>query len=230
MKTLIPLTTAVILISFCVAGCACPVLIPGPGTAQGIETLSTPERVQAKVVRVIDGDTIEVSISGSLYRVRYIGIDTPEVGQWGADEATQANAQLVSGKTVELEKDVSETDQYGRLLRYVWVNGNMVNATLVANGYAQVATYPPDVKYQEEFLRLQRQAQEAGLGLWAATQPAPTVEGIYVGSINSDKYHYPSCRYAQQIYPENEIWFSSASDAQAMGYVPCKVYNPPTTD
>lgn len=190
----------------------------------------SPSTAEATVVRVIDGDTIEVNIGSRLYKVRYIGIDTPELGQFGGYEAKSVNAELVTGKVVDLEKDVSETDRYGRLLRYVWVEGNMVNAALVAMGYAQVATYPPDVKYQQEFLELQRQAREAGLGLWAAPQPSPAAEGVYVGSINSDKYHYPSCRYAQQIHPENEIWFSSATEAQAMGYVPCKVCKPPTTD
>ncbi|MBU2535160.1 MAG: thermonuclease family protein [Chloroflexi bacterium] len=106
----------------------------------------SPQLTEATVVRVIDGDTIEVDIGGRLYKVRYSGIDTPEVGQPGAEEATAFNAQLVSGKTVYLEKDVSETDRYGRLLRYVWTEEGMVNAILVANGYAQVSTYPPDVK------------------------------------------------------------------------------------
>jgi len=186
--------------------------------------------VQARVVRVVDGDTIEVDIAGSPYRVRYIGIDTPEIGKPGAAEATRLNSQLVSGKVAELEKDVSETDRYGRLLRYVWVDGNMVNAVLVARGYAQVATYPPDVKYQQEFLELQRQAREAGLGLWGAQEPVPATEAVYTGSISSNKYHYPSCRYAQRILPENEMWFSSAAEAQAAGYVPCKVCRPPTSD
>ena len=126
----------------------------------------TEGRTAAVVTRIIDGDTIEVDIAGILYRVRYIGIDTPERNQPGYDEATLANRDLVGGRTVELEKDISEIDRYGRLLRYVWVNGEMVNALLVESGYAQVVTYPPDVKYQAEFLELQRQAQQEGLGLW----------------------------------------------------------------
>jgi micrococcal nuclease len=75
---------------------------------------------------------------------------------------------------VRLEKDISETDKYGRLLRYVYVGDLFVNAELVKLGYAQVATYPPDVKYQEYFLTLQREAEEAGRGLWATTTPAPS--------------------------------------------------------
>jgi len=70
----------------------------------------------AYVTRVIDGDTIEVELNGKAYKVRYIGINTPEYNQPCGDKATQANSSLVSGKTVILEKDVSETDKYGRLL------------------------------------------------------------------------------------------------------------------
>jgi micrococcal nuclease len=190
-----------------------------------------PQLTESTVARVIDGDTIEVDIGGRLYKVRYIGIDTPEVGRPGADEATAFNTQLVSGKTVYLEQDVSETDRYGRLLRYVWTDDGMVNAILVANGYAQVSTYPPDVKYQHDFVELQRQAEESGAGLWAVPQPMPqqipAASGVFVGSVNSNVYHYPSCTYAQRIYPENELWFSSSADAIANGYRPCKVCNPP---
>ncbi len=150
-------------------------------------TLPTPRpgRVTAQVLRVIDGDTIEVSISRQAYKVRYIGIDTPEtkhptkgIEPFGP-EAAAKNEALVGGKVVELEKDVSETDKYGRLLRYVWIGDLMVNAELVRLGYAQISTYPPDVKYQDRFLRLQREARQDCRGLWAiAAQecalPAPT--------------------------------------------------------
>lgn len=136
--------------------------------------------ISAQVVRVIDGDTIEVTITGKLYTVRYIGIDTPETvhptqgEELFGKEASAKNKEFVEGKTAELEKDVSETDRYGRLLRYVYVNGHFVNAELVRLGYAQVATYPPDVKYQDLFLTLQREAREQGRGLWATTASAPT--------------------------------------------------------
>ncbi len=137
-------------------------------------TFNQPEdRVEALVVKVVDGDTIDVRVAGSEHRVRYIGMNTPEtvhptLGEepYGR-EASARNKALVSGERVYLEKDVSETDQYGRLLRYVWLgDGSMVNATLVAEGYAQVATYPPDVRYVDLFLGLQEEARGKGLGLW----------------------------------------------------------------
>lgn len=125
-----------------------------------------------KVIRVIDGDTIEVGIGGSYYTVRYIGIDTPETKhpiqgvEYFGLEASEKNRQLVENKMVYLEKDISETDKYNRLLRYVFVGDVMVNAALVEGGYAEVSTYPPDVKYVELFLELQQEARESRRGLW----------------------------------------------------------------
>ena len=121
----------------------------------------------AKVTRVIDGNTI--TIEGS-YRVRYIGIDTPEIRPeleaYGI-EAWQANRQLVEGKEVRLERDVSETDKYDRLLRYVYVDDIFVNAELVRQGLARVKAYPPDIKYQDYLEQMEAEAKEAGRGIWA---------------------------------------------------------------
>jgi endonuclease YncB( thermonuclease family) len=121
---------------------------------------------EATVTRIIDGDTIEVSINGTIYKVRYIGIDTPETGDPFGQEATNKNSELVSGKIVRLEKDVSETDDYGRLLRYVYVDDLFVNAELVRLGYAQARAYPPDTKYQSIFISLEQEAKAAHLGIW----------------------------------------------------------------
>ncbi len=121
----------------------------------------------AEVIKVIDGDTI--IIEGG-YRVRYIGIDTPEIypglEAFGM-EAREANRKLVEGKEVRLERDVSETDKYGRLLRYVYVDDIFVNAELVRQGLAQVKAYPPDTKYQEYLEELETQARQASRGIWA---------------------------------------------------------------
>jgi micrococcal nuclease len=150
----------------------------------------TPERTLATVVEVVDGDTIRVSIDGQVFELRYIGIDTPEAGQPFGPECAQANRELVLGKTVGLEKDVSETDQYGRLLRYVWLGEVMVNAELLRLGWAHASAYPPDVTHQEWFLSLESQAREAGLGLWAATDAAPPpVEGPAVCDCSYNRYN-----------------------------------------
>ncbi len=119
----------------------------------------------ASVVDVIDGDTIEVSMEdGTIHRVRYIGINTPERDQPCGDDATYMNTLMVDGQTVAMFKDVSETDRYGRLLRYVFVNGTFVNAALVADGWAESARYPPDTIFAEWFDYLHEQARAADLG------------------------------------------------------------------
>lgn len=156
---------------------ATPLLSPTKPVGTGVAAALLPEGVAAQVVRVIDGDTIEVMLEGRAYRVRYIGMDTPERGDWYYQEATAANALMVADQTVILVKDVSETDRFGRLLRYVYLqDGTFVNAELVRQGYAQVATYPPDVAHQELFVALQREARETGVGLWGDVVGS-TVEG-----------------------------------------------------
>lgn len=128
----------------------------------------------AVVSEVVDGDTIRLSTGE---RVRYIGIDTPETVdphktvQCYGNEASTQNELLVLGKTVILEKDVSETDRYGRLLRYVWLDGEMVNEKLVRDGYAIEKAYKPDIKYQEKFKVAQLEAQQNKRGLWRECPP-----------------------------------------------------------
>jgi len=117
------------------------------------------------VVRVIDGDTIEVELAGESERVRYIGIDTPETNDPRAavrelaEEARRANARLVEGRKVRLELDVEERDRYGRLLAYVWVGDTMVNEALVRSGHAAPYTFPPNVRYVERFVEAARDAR-----------------------------------------------------------------------
>lgn len=130
-----------------------------------------------KVTKVIDGDTIKIETGES---VRYIGIDAAEEGCF-ADEATAKNKELVEGKEVRLEKDVSEIDKYGRLLRYVYVDNLFVNDYLVRNGYANISTYPPDVKYQDQFRQAEQEARENKRGLWAegaCVTPSPEVKSV----------------------------------------------------
>lgn len=156
---------------------------------------------EAKVIRVVDGDTIHVLFNGQKYKIRMIGVDTPETVhpnkpvEYYGKEASNFTKKSLSNKTVYLQKDVSETDKYGRLLRYIWLSrpssnepseeeiiNNMYNAILVKEGYAQAYTYQPDSKYSNLFTRLQRDAREHNTGLWAneniepkqSTQPAKT--------------------------------------------------------
>lgn len=142
-----------------------------PSTPPGSSpTVVLPPCEWVDVVRVIDGDTIVAEVGGQQERVRYIGMDTPEVSPAEAfgPEATERNRELLEDGEVCLERDISERDRYDRLLRYAWLrDGRMVNEVLLAEGLAVVATFPPDVKYAERrFLPAQRKAREEGLGLW----------------------------------------------------------------
>ncbi len=196
------------------------------------------------MTNVVDGDTIDVLIEGWEVRVRYIGIDTPETVdprepvQCFGREASERNRQLVEGGSVGLERDVSETDQYGRLLRYVWLGGQMVNATLVQEGYATAMAYPPDVRYAELFAALETQAREAGRGLWSAcSTPEPpltadgpcdfsgTDEPVIKGNISyrtGEKiYHVPGGEYYDDTVideAKGERWFCTEAEAVAAGW------------
>ncbi len=138
--------------------------------------ISSPSSDTTIVQRVIDGDTVELSDGR---KVRYIGVDTPEVrqrnrqGGWVkkpepyAEEATAFNRRLVEGKAVRLEQDVQSHDRYGRLLTYVYVGELFVNAELVRQGYAVPLTIPPNVKHAELFRDLAREARQEQRGLWS---------------------------------------------------------------
>ncbi|MDP9385563.1 MAG: thermonuclease family protein [Actinomycetota bacterium] len=135
-----------------------------------------PEAGTGRVVRVVDGDTIHVELTGRREKVRYIGVDTPETRKPGSPiecfgkRASAHNARLVAGERVRLLRDAEPRDRYGRLLAYVYRvrDGLFVNAELVRGGYAQPLTIPPNVAHAAEFSALAREAREAGRGLWAA--------------------------------------------------------------
>lgn len=147
---------------------------PRVGGEPGDGTLTQPGSSQeALVAQAIDGETIE--IAGGI-RVRYLGMDAPESSQSGkieecfGYEAHKKNHQLVVGKVVRLEKDFSETDGQGRLLRYVWVENILVNELLVSQGYARAESQRPDFKYQQRFLQVQTKAEENELGFWGSCE------------------------------------------------------------
>lgn len=145
--------------------------------ATSTASLDTTGLVTAQVVRVVDGDTIEVSLDGKNQKLRYVGINTPETVdprrgvQCFGHEASDENKKLVDGKQVILTKDISNTDKYDRLLRFVYLpqpDGKMlfVNDYLVREGYAEAYTYPPDVKFANQFVAAQKEAQSQNKGLW----------------------------------------------------------------
>ncbi len=216
---------------------------PSPSVAGTASTVSTG---LVKVIRVIDGDTIEIE-GGE--RVRYIGIDTPETVdprkpvQCFGVEASRKNKELAEGKEIRLEKDITDKDKYGRLLRYVWIGESMINLELVKQGFASSYSYPPDIKHQDDFVKAEREARDAKRGLWGApcqentnatapvAVPSPTDTGanasgscVIKGNVNSSGemiYHLPGCgSYDKTKIDESrgERWFCSESEALAAGW------------
>lgn len=217
---------------------------PAGNNAANVVKEGAPESISGdgsdlvKVARVIDGDTIELE-GGT--RVRYIGIDTPETVdprkpvQCFGVEASNKNKELVDGALVRLERDITDLDTYGRLLRYVWVDDTFINLELVKQGFAYSYSYPPDVKYQNVFVKAQQEAREAKRGLWNACPlgtpaqtetPVPPETGsggscVIKGNINSSGekiYHLPGCgSYEKTKIDEvrGERWFCSEPEALA---------------
>jgi micrococcal nuclease len=131
---------------------------------------------EAEVIRVIDGDTVDLRLDGSEERVRLIGIDTPESVSrttpdqcWGA-EASQALGHLLpTGTVVRVERDTEARDRYGRLLLYVHRSSDdlFVNQWMVQEGFAEVASYPPNDTFERHFAAVRNEARRQNLGLWA---------------------------------------------------------------
>ena len=132
---------------------------------------------KATVVNVVDGVTIDVERDGQMFRVRYLGIEVPGTDAPGPDgvslgkRARDFNVHLVMSQTVELEKGMVDTDSFGHLIRYVYVDGEMVNKALLTNGYATVAGFPADFKHKTSFALAEEGAKNERRGLW--TSPSP---------------------------------------------------------
>jgi micrococcal nuclease len=136
-----------------------------------------PASAMAYVTRVVDGDTIEARIDGHVEDVRYIGVDTPETVKPGTPvqcfgpQASDFNHRLVEGRRVRLVFGVERRDVYGRLLAYVYLGRQLVNATLVRRGLARSLTIPPNDRLAPLFRRLELRAGRAGRGLWGTCPP-----------------------------------------------------------
>lgn len=209
------------------------------------ESITEPSGEEYLVVKVVDGDTIDVQVGSEVKRVRYIGINTPETVhptrgvECFGKEASVRNKALVEGKKVRMENDISDTDKYGRWLRYVYVGEVFVNEALVREGYANVFTYPPDVRYTEKFRSAEATARTGGKGLWGAkctpyqspsseegggqatTDRACAIKGNISAGSGESIYHTPECEYYPQTViteASGERWFCTEEEAQAAGW------------
>lgn len=180
-------------------------------------TISSTTKKQVTVNRVVDGDTFEVTWDDKTEKIRLIGIDTPETVhpnkpvQEGGKEASNFSKEQLTGKTVYVELDVEDRDKYGRLLGYVYMeDGSFYNAALAGEGFAKIATYPPNVRWVELFKYLQTNARDAKRGVWADIEQsaAPT----------------PTSTPAQEVSPRPEpssnVTYSNCTEVKAAGKAP----------
>jgi len=205
------------------------------------DSQDVPGTIPAHVVRVVDGDTFEAIIDGREETVRLILVDTPEtvhpskpVEPFGP-EASQYAKETLEGKDVRLELDVSERDQYGRVLAYVWIGDRMFNEMLLEKGLARVAVFPPNVKYVDRFREIEKEAKRKGIGIWSvenyaveeeksrseevAASPGRCADPKIKGNINSKGekiYHVPGGQFYDVTIAEE--MFCTEEEAQAAGY------------
>ncbi len=194
---------------------------------QGL-SLSSISFAYHRVVFVYDGDTVLLK-NGA--KVRYLGINTPEIDYEGdksefmAHTAKDFNQKLVKGALVRLEYDVEREDRYKRVLGYVFLqNGDMVNALLVRKGLAYVISIRPNLKYRDLLLECQRKAIKERIGIWSNLL---RYKGEHcLGNRKSYRFHRPDCPFGRRISKKNLIRFRSSYDAFWEGYSPCKRCKP----
>jgi micrococcal nuclease len=207
---------------FCLSGC-------GLYYFDDEETGSTKPNVEYEVIEVIDGDTVVLSNNE---HVRLIGINTPESERYFYPEAKEVLKLLVLNKNVRLEKDVDDRDAYGRLLRYVYIGSLFVNLEMVKRGFANVFTFPPNVKYTDKFIEAEREARTNEIGLWEKSNSSNieinincdaegddriNLNGEYVIFKNNNNFDINLCGwtikdFSTNIYDFGKIIFKSGSD------------------
>lgn len=201
-----------------------------------VSCIQAEKYIQAKVIKVIDGDTIQVNLNKRIEKVRFIGVNCPEsttrLEPYGKEASNFTRKNLLN-KTVYLELDIQTYDKYNRLLAYVWlatpnkiteqeIRKKMFNAILLLEGFAQIMTVPPNVKYVDYFVKFQREAREKQKGLWAPTKTLTTEKIIVYITRTGSKYHRAGCRYLRKSSIPITL-----KKAKSGGYTPCSVCNPP---
>lgn len=177
-----------------------------------------------RAIEVLDGDTFRASNGET---IRLLGIDTPEAGEPGYDEATVFLADLLDTNELRLEFDYRKRDKYNRLLAYVFTEGNFVNRELIKNGLASVYIFPASMRnfdYRQEFIEDQIFARQNKLGIWSLPDPQP--ENLYIGNTRSFRFHRPDCRSTVNLKSEYWLELNNREDFLDLGYSPCRNCNP----
>jgi micrococcal nuclease len=182
-----------------------------------------------RVISVLDGDTVLLD-SGE--KVRYLGIDAPEVaygrrgaGDCFAGKAKQKNSELVLGKNVKLVYDHPTRDRYDRLLAYVFLpDGKCINAEMVRLGFAYLYKTPEGFGRQSEFVSYQQEALQEKKGLWG--ECSTHLESLYVGNMRSFILHRPDCSSVKQMSNRSRVSFKTREQGFGKGYRPCRNCRP----
>lgn len=201
---------------------------------------------KAKVKYAVDGDTIWVDIDGKDEKVRFVGVNTPEVAKDGepaefmADEAKDFTNKTIKNKEIYLEKDISDRDKYDRLLRYIWlekpvdnptlndIETKTLNGILVKEGLAFANYYKPDIKYQEYLKKLEKSAQDNKLGIWSDSTDSlnenEKIDQTYLikGNKNSKVYHLPEWSSYGTVKEKNAVYFETEKEAKNAGFRPAR--------
>ncbi|MBA4602492.1 thermonuclease family protein [Thermoactinomyces mirandus] len=187
--------------------------------------------VPKQAITVVDGDTIRVRLKGKEETVRLLLVDTPETNhpeigkQPLGEEAKEFTQKLIhEAKKIELEKEETKRDKYGRFLAYVVVDGKLLQEELVKSGFARIAyVEDADAKYLDKMKEAEQKAQQKKVGIWQwddyskrdgfKTESLKKERNIFVASKNSDVYHPIGCHVANDIKPENLIYYYSEQEA-----------------
>lgn len=177
-----------------------------------------------KVIRIIDGDTVELAGRGV---VRLLGIDTPEEGELFYDSAVAYLANLILGEEVSLEFGFRKRDRYNRLLAYLYLDSVLVNAAIIENGWGNLYLFPENMQDKEALAQLfaaQHKAMRDNSGIWRV--PPVSIEEYYIGNSRSFRFHRPACPSVEKLKDENRIIFYSRDEAFHEGYSPCRNCRP----
>ncbi len=194
--------------------------------------------VKAQVIQIIDGDTIRVNINGNIEKVRFVGINTPEIAnrdhpdEFMGPEAKDFTEKAIKDKDIYLEKDISDRDKYDRLLRYIWleepvanpstddIGKKTLNGILVKEGLAFSNFYKPDTKYQDQLEALENQAMEKAIGIWSSREK--NTKKKVKANKNSGLYHLEGSYGYKNTKDKNAIIFDSEEEAKKAGFRPAK--------
>ena len=206
----------------------CLLLIILAALAWGCDRAPHQPSQQARVIQVIDGDTL-VLAGGA--RVRLLGIDAPEMerearpAEFLAHKSKVYLAKLTEGKEVRLEYDQLRYDHYGRLLAYIFLpDHTLVNAAMLKEGLAHVYFHPSEVRYRETMLAAQREAMDARRGIWLKALNQD--EAFYLANRKTLRFHRPNCPLAAKIAAANREKIASLKQAYLQGFSPCRSCKP----